>query len=431
MTPGTRAIAGKRLVEERRLGGVVGVLGLRKREVEREQVGRLEPGVHPLEPGEALEQQARPGEQRERQRDLGHHQAPPERVAAAVGGGPAAAFLERALQVRRRGVDRGREPEQHARQHRDDEGEDHHRPVDPDLVAARQVADVHRHQGAHAEVGQEQPHHAAGQRDDDALGEELPEQALPRGAERGAHRDLLRPRRGAGQQQVGHVGAGDEEHEPHRAEKDEQGGPDIAGGLEAQAGDVETPVRRVLVGVIPLELLGEGPHLALGLRHRHPGLHPRREVEILVGAAVVGHLIGPEHDRRPDLRVPVEEVAEPARHDPDHLEALAVERQTSADDLRIRPEDPLPGVVAEHRDVLAPHRVLARLERAAQHGRHLQRGEVPSGDPLPDHPHRLPHPGQIGLPAALHRHGLERAALPLIVDESRHRDRRLQPSSDG
>ena len=153
-----------------------------------------------------------------------------------------------------------------------------------------------------------------------------------------------------------------------------------AGRTSPVAGDAEArhqqaPVFGVGVGIFALELLADRPHLALRLLDRHPRLHPGREVEELVGPVLVGQLVGGEDHRRPDLRGPVEEVAEPARHDAYDLVALAVEREVAADDGRVGPEDPLPGVVADHRHVLPAGGVLARLKCPAQQGGHLQRGE--------------------------------------------------------
>ena len=53
----------------------------------------------------------------------------------------------------------------------------------------------------------------AEQAEQDALGEELPDQPRAAGAERRPHGDLARARLRARQQQVRHVDAGDQQHE--------------------------------------------------------------------------------------------------------------------------------------------------------------------------------------------------------------------------
>ena len=65
------------------------------------------------------------------------------------------------------------------------------------------------------------PERAAGQREHDALGEQLLHQAAAAGAERGSHRELAAPRRAAGDQQAGDVRARDQQHKSDRAEQHE------------------------------------------------------------------------------------------------------------------------------------------------------------------------------------------------------------------
>ena len=49
----------------------------------------------------------------------------------------------------------------------------------------------------------------------DALGEQLSDNAAARRAERGANRGFAQARAAAGKQQIGHVGASDDKHEGH------------------------------------------------------------------------------------------------------------------------------------------------------------------------------------------------------------------------
>ena len=69
--------------------------------------------------------------------------------------------------------------------------------------------------------------------------DELPGEAEACRAERGAHGDLLQPRRGTRQEQVGDVHRGDQEHEPDGAEQHEEHRPDAArNGLVERNGNV-------------------------------------------------------------------------------------------------------------------------------------------------------------------------------------------------
>jgi hypothetical protein len=77
------------------------------------------------------------------------------------------------------------------------------------------------------------PSHAARRGEHKAFGEKLPHDARAARAQREAHADLFLPRRGACQQQVGHVGAGDHQHQRHHRHQHVQ----RVGEIAAQAGD--------------------------------------------------------------------------------------------------------------------------------------------------------------------------------------------------
>ena len=111
--------------------------------------------------------------------------------------------------------------------------------VDPRLVRHVEL----RHQpddGANRAEREQHAEHAAGERQQDALGQELAQQPAAAGANRHPDRHLARARRAAGQLQVGDVGARDEQQERDRAEQQLQAGPHLA----ARDGDVEIVPQR-------------------------------------------------------------------------------------------------------------------------------------------------------------------------------------------
>ena len=85
-----------------------------------------------------------------------------------------------------------------------------------DFARARQARRIARMSALHADAREHEAEHAADDRQQHALGHELAQQPAAAGAERGAHRELAMPRLGARQQQVGEVGARDQQHERHR-----------------------------------------------------------------------------------------------------------------------------------------------------------------------------------------------------------------------
>ncbi|MDQ3137822.1 MAG: hypothetical protein M3Q93_09600 [Gemmatimonadota bacterium] len=200
------------------------------------------------------------------------------------------------------------EAEQHAGHERHREREEHHGRIDADLIHARQIRRIDRDQRPHSPEREEQAQASAGQRQQHALGQELTHEPLPAGAKRGPDGDLLRAGRGARQQQIGDVGACDQEHEPDGAQQHQQRGAHIPGGPRGERCGDQAPVGRIGVRVLTLELFGEGTDLGGCLLHRDTGPKPRDQVEELVGPSIVSEIVGLEHQRRPQLDAAVVEI---------------------------------------------------------------------------------------------------------------------------
>ena len=141
----------------------------------------------------------------------------------------------------------------------DGEGDDH--PVETDdravLADARQAGGVDRQQRADAGPSDEQPEHSAGERQHDALGQELADDAPARAADGGADRDLAAASGRADEQQVRDVCARDQQHEADRATVDQQRLPrlvaddDVADRADAERVLRPDGVRKLLRGSRP------------------------------------------------------------------------------------------------------------------------------------------------------------------------------------
>jgi len=68
-------------------------------------------------------------------------------------------------------------------------------------------------QHSHAPIGECQTRQSADDGEDDGFGDQLRDQAPASGANRHPYRNFLSSRGGARQQQVGHVGAGDQQNQ--------------------------------------------------------------------------------------------------------------------------------------------------------------------------------------------------------------------------
>ena len=91
-----------------------------ERDAHRQQVARIEAGLHALHADEASNEQRRPNEQHERQRDLATTRPLAQTLPRAAGTRAARARVaQRLVQVRARGLQRRHESEQNPRRDRD------------------------------------------------------------------------------------------------------------------------------------------------------------------------------------------------------------------------------------------------------------------------------------------------------------------------
>jgi hypothetical protein len=111
------------------------------------------------------------------------------------------------------------------------------------------------------------------------------------------------PFRGAepGEEKLGYVAAGDEEHEPDRRHQEPKSGPSPLHDVAMKGNGAHLEVRRLVLGVLLLELGLESLHLLLGFLEPDTRSHAAEAGE----ARIVPRRSRPdvELDRRPDLRV--------------------------------------------------------------------------------------------------------------------------------
>jgi len=237
--------------------------------------------------------------------------------------------------------------------------------------------------------GDQQAHRAAQHAEQGALGEELADQPAAAGAQREADGDLAAARQGAGQQQVGHVGAGDQQQQTddggHHAARQHQG---AALALrqrrlgEGHGGEAEAAVA---LRVVALEPATEGEQDGAGLiearRRRQPGHAGEDQGAPLLDRVALRSVqqVVVHGGRNPDVRRRVEDAQalELRRRDAHDREVEAVQAHGPVDGARIGAEAALPQRVGEDGDrVGAGRRVLVGTEEAARSGAHAEHVEV-------------------------------------------------------
>ena len=194
------------------------------------------------------------------------------------------------------------QPENDAGEERYAQGEGEHPAVHSDVLHAGKSPGHGRHHCSRAPAGEGQPGDTTGERQHQAFGEQLADHSAAAGADGGADGDFLLALGGAGQEQVRHVRAGDQEHETHRAQQHQQGGPDVPDDYAGEWRDIDA-----MLGVrfrIGFGQAGrDGSHFRLGLDLRHSGLEPPHYIHSGMHFARPGQEIVPLFQERVDVGV--------------------------------------------------------------------------------------------------------------------------------
>lgn len=393
------------------------VPGVRKREVGPEHVGRAEAGVHGLEVAERTHEERRSHQQHHGQPELPRHQESPHGHAGRRDAG--AAVLEVGLEVQpsvlERRQDREAQTDQEGRTHR--EAQD--RSVEARLAQGEQFRRRQGQQHLDAQRGQDDAPHGRHARHEQPLGQEAADQVGAAGPHGTQHGQFPAARRAPGQQEVGHVHAGDEKHGQNRPEEHPEGQRQVGASDVGQALHEGTPVG-VGLGIFGLEVGHDARHLGLGIGQGGPIGQPpddRGPVALPLGG-------GPVHaDGSPELGARCGEL-HAGGEDAHHLVRASIHHQRATDHLRVGPELVPPEAVREDHHGRAAVGVLTRQERPA--GLHLDaqdvvdaRGQLGRG-----HPQRArARPGQDGLAGEDHAQRLEPRAPVHVVEVVRRRRR--------
>ena len=207
-----------------------------------------------------------------------------------------AVLLERVAHVGLPDHQRRGQSAQQARQHGDDEGECEQRPAEGDLrqgEALRQRSD----QQLASQEGEDRSQQRGDEREADAFGQQLPNEAARAGTERTSHRELALARDAPGQHQVAHIAAPDQQHEDARPQEHEERSADGSHRHVLKRHHVDAPAF-IRVGERLFQPRGDRVELRLGRGGRHSRFQASDSTEVAATAArTLGH--GQEHVRRP------------------------------------------------------------------------------------------------------------------------------------
>ena len=222
--------------------------------------------------------------------------------------------------------------------------------------------------------GKEEAEDRAGEREEQVLGKELTEKAEAGGAQGAADGDLFLPGDGAREEQVGDVGAGDQEDDADGAEQEEEGIAGVAEHVIAEGGDGGADLV-IGVRVLLFETGGEGGEVGAGLLEGDAGLHAPDGVVGMVAAEAQAFAVHGE--RGPHLRAEGE--LEGGGHDAHDFVLTGVEFDGLPDGIGVAGVAGGPQAVTEDDDVVFTGLVFAGGPGAPDLGRDAEEVEEIGG----------------------------------------------------
>ena len=355
--------------------------------VYEEDVGAVHPHVFAAQILEGAQEQTGEGEEDQGKRNLGDDECPGQQAVGAPSGGGtgASAGVEDAGNIGPGAAQGGSDAEKNRSQEADAESEEQHTSIGGGGEGGMGgAAGDEVEEDAGSPEGDCEADRSAGECQEECLSEDLPHDAAAGGAEREAGAEFPFAGGCLGEEEIGEVGAGDEEHDPDHDHEHRQGrlvglaeeGDARSAGQQGDegAGDLLAPFGRELRAFTIREEaleLGGGPGLSIGhgdaLGTAAHNADPEEPVALEQRGA--HHDLRLHGDGEPEIgRLLVErDSVECGRHDSDDLEGSAVDGDGSAEDAGVGGEVLLPVPVAEHGDGIgALNRCVAGRENAAE-----------------------------------------------------------------
>jgi len=210
----------------------------------------------------------------------------------------------------------------------------------------------------------EHPGHAAEQAERAGFEQRIPQEMAAVGAEGDAHRGLVAAADGAGEQEVGEVGAGGEEHEADGGDEHEVERADLAGEVFGDRRR-ESAEAGVGVGILLLESGGDGREIGVGLREGDAGAEAAGDEEVVATAVAQGSLVVEAAEGHPQGVVQTGDGEAGGQH-AEHGVRRAPQLDDAADDRGVGGEAALPESVAEDRGLGGTGQVFALAPEPAE-----------------------------------------------------------------
>jgi len=256
-------------------------------------------------------------------------------------------------------------------------------------------------------------------REQEAFGRKLPQQAEPTRSHGDAGCHFPFSIDGASEHQVRHVRAGDQQHQRQGAEKYEERGTNVSHHLLVKRlnGD---PEPTVVLGIVAIEPRGERLHVRPRPGERHAVFQPTDDLER--DATPSARVRGIRAQRSPEIRFRHDGKRRLRGEHADDGGRLVVERDLPAHDRGVAPEAALPERMAQHHDERRRGTVVLGAESSTEHRGDAEdrKDFVRSLDPAQEL--RLVEAGEGWRPATEREHALEDVVLIAPIEEVVGRD---------
>ncbi len=336
---------------------------------------------------------------------------------------PTGAVAQRGGQVRTTRPERGRDPEEESRPDRNPGCVGKRHPIESQEFDPRKVRREERSQPAHPDEREQQSDPAANRRQQQTLRQHLANQTPAGRAERRAHRQLPIPAGGPRQQQVGDIGARNQQHERHRNHGDESG--PLRGVVDDLVGQLGHPRAhpRVGRGMVHGQPRRDPADFGVGLFERRARRQPPQHQEGT--GSPRGRRIGGERKEQIHLALALE--PELGRQDAHHRVRESVEQNGPAHHRGVAIEAMGPEPMRQHHARPGPGQLVCPTEPPPQRQGRTEEIEQVTGSAKALEPLRALAFREVET-GPLIRGEPERPTLAPPIEEVRQRYRRPGPA---
>ena len=219
---------------------------------------------------------------------------------AGTGGRAARAFVRGFAEIESRGAKSRGNAEDQAGDDGNQDREQEHRAIEPNREGQRQTACRNVEKRAERGPSQKQTEDAACEGKKDAFGQQLADEASASSTHRSADGYFPATVRSAGQEEIGDVGAGDEQNETNGADEKQQCRANVFDDLLLQGNDVSAGAG-VVDRVLLFEAFGDADHFGVGLFARDARFETANGEDAGMPVAIVGKCFCPRRERQIDI----------------------------------------------------------------------------------------------------------------------------------